>query len=270
MLTIDLPDHTTLACECHGNGAPLLFIHGYPLSRRLWERQWLALSDFAQVIAPDLRGHGDSQPGQAPHTMEQFAQDCFDLLDVLGIASPVHICGLSMGGYVAMAMLRLQPERIASLILTATRAAADTPEAKASRDASIKLVQEQGVEPIIAGMLPRLLSPHSLADRPDLVSLARQIMSAVPASTVIKDLQGLKERRDSTRLLAGSSAPVLIIHGADDQIVPLAEAQTLQQTIPNAQLTVLPKAGHLPNLEQPALFNQAICRFLESLSHEQK
>jgi 3-oxoadipate enol-lactonase len=267
MPTVKLSD-INICFEQHGSGPPLLFIHGYPLHRQLWEGQWTALADAAQVIVPDLRGHGESEPGVAPHTMQNLAQDCFDLLDNLGISAPLLVCGLSMGGYIAMAMLRSHPERIAGLILTATRSEADTPEVKANRDQSILLAKTQGAKPIIDSMLPRLLSPKSFASRPEIVQTAYEIMSLISVNTMIKDLLGLKERLDSTSLLAASTQPMLIIHGADDQIVPLAEAQALQQIIPDAQLTILPDAGHLLNLEQPGLFNAAIRQFIRRASDE--
>jgi len=267
MPTVKLSD-LNICFEQHGSGTPLLFIHGYPLHRQLWKSQWTALADAAQVIVPDLRGHGESEPGVAPHTMQNLAQDCFDLLEKLGISAPLFVCGLSMGGYIAMAMLRTHPERIAGLILTATRSAADTPEVKANRDKSILLAQTQGAKPIIDNMLPRLISPKSLASRPEIVQTAQAIMSSISVNTIIKDLLGLKERPDSTSLLAASTQPTLIIHGVDDQIVPLAEAQALQQIIPDAQLTMLPDAGHLLNLEQPGLFNAAIRQFIQRISNE--
>ncbi len=267
MPTVKLSD-VNICFEQHGSGPPLLFIHGFPLHRQLWEGQWTALADAAQVIAPDLRGHGESESGLAPHTMQNLAQDCFDLLEMLGISAPLYVCGLSMGGYIAMAMLRLHPERIAGLILTATRSAADTPEVKANREKSILLAQTQGAKPIIDSMLPHLLSPKSLAGRPEIVQIAHEIMSSISVNTIIKDLLGLKERPDSTFLLAASTKSTLIIHGADDQIVPLTEARALQQTIPNAQLTILSDAGHLLNLEQPGFFNAAIRQFIQRTVNE--
>ncbi len=195
MPTVKLSD-VNICFEEHGSGPPLLFIHGFPLHRQLWEGQWNALADAAQVIAPDLRGHGESESGVVPHTMQNLAQDCFDLLGELGISAPLYVCGLSMGGYIAMAMLRLHPERIAGLILTATRSAADTPEARTNRDKSILLAQTQGPRPIIDSMLPRLLSPKSLAGRPEIVQTAHEIMSSISVNTIIKDLLGLKERPD--------------------------------------------------------------------------
>lgn len=267
MQKIKLSDFT-LAFDESGSGPPLLLIHGYPLNRHLWQSQLTGLADTVRVIAPDLRGHGDSETGNQSHTMEQLAQDCFDFITAVRIQQQLVICGLSMGGYVAMAMLRLHPERIAAVIFTATRPAADTLEARANRQKSIQLVQEQGTAPIISSMLPRLLSPETNSNRPDLASQAHEVMISIKTSTVIKDLEGLMTRPDSTLDLASLVKPVLIIHGADDQIVPVAEAQALQQTISGAQLVILPAAGHLPNLEQPALFNHAVRTFLKSIPYE--
>ena len=260
----------TLAYELRGAGLPLLFIHGYPLNRHLWQAQLVGLSDAARSLSPDLRGHGDSTSGSAAHSMHQLAQDCFELITLLGITQPFVVCGLSMGGYIAMAMLRIHPKSVAGLILTATRSTADTPEVKASRDKSIQLAQQEGSGPIIEAMLPRLLSPKTLASHPELTSQAKHIMASISVSTIVKDLQGLKERPDSTPLLTALTQPTLIIHGADDQIVPLADAQALEKTIPGSQLVVLPAAGHLPNLEQPSLFNDAVRQFLKSIPNEQK
>jgi 3-oxoadipate enol-lactonase len=269
MLSVKLSDFS-ISYEDHGTGPSLLFIHGYPLHRQLWAGQSENLSDIARVIVPDLRGHGDSGAGFAPHTMETFARDCFDLTEKLGISAPLIVCGLSMGGYIAMAMLCMHPERIAGLILTATRSAADSSEARANRDKAIQLAQTQGAKPIIDSILPRMLSQKTLASRPEIVHNAHEIMSAISVDTIIKDLQGMKERPDSTALLAKSSQATLIIHGEDDQIVPLAEAQALQQVIPRAKLTVIPEAGHLLNLEQPHLFNAAIQKFIRNLANEKE
>ena len=196
-----------LAYEERGSGLPLLLIHGYPLNRHLWHPQLTGLADSVRVIAPDLRGHGDSEMGIASHSMTQLALDCFDFVAALNIQKPFVVCGLSMGGYIAMAMLRLHPERIAAAIFTATRSDADTPEGKVSRQQSIGLVREKGTEPIISSMLPRLLSPQTLVSHPELVHQAREIMSSISVSSVIKDLEGLKIAPIPLQILPLSPSP---------------------------------------------------------------
>src|SRR4030066_1037933 len=127
-----------------GTGIPLLFVHGYPLSRKIWEPQMDGLSDQATMIAFDLRGHGGSFPFAGPYSMDLLADDCKRVLDGSRVKSPVVVCGLSMGGYVAMALYRKYPDLIKGMILTSTRSGSDSPETKANRDASVKSARENG------------------------------------------------------------------------------------------------------------------------------
>jgi 3-oxoadipate enol-lactonase len=249
-----------------GQGVPLLFIHGYPLSRQLWQPQVDGLADVARILAPDLRGHGDSSATPPPYSMELFADDLNAFLDAIGITQPVVICGLSMGGYVAFAFYRKYAQRMAGLILTATRAAADSLAARAARDQSAADARQKGVESIAEGMLPRLLSPRAFQEKPNLVTGLRKIMLSVSLEGVLGDLAGMKERPDSTPLLEGIRLPTLLLPGADDQIIPLQEAEAMRAAIPGARLQVIPNTGHLPNLENPVAFNQAVREFLKEIS----
>jgi len=255
----------TMAYTDTGQGLPLLFIHGYPLNRRLWEPQAEGLADIARILAPDLRGHGDSQAVPGSYSMDLFAGDLSAFLDALGITQPVVLCGLSMGGYVAFAFYRKYAVRLAGLILTATRAAPDSPEARAGRDLAAAQARENGVAAIIEGMLPRLLSPKTVEHRPELVAQARAIMVHTSLEGILGDLAGLKERPDSTQTLPEIKVPTLILPGEDDEIIPIQEAWALQAGIPGSRLVVIPNAGHLPNLENPQAFNQAVRQFIEDL-----
>jgi pimeloyl-ACP methyl ester carboxylesterase len=114
-------------------------------------------------------------------------------------------------------------------------------------------------------MLPKLLSPKTYIQNPELVELVHQIMESTSLEGILGDLAGLKDRPDSTETLAGLKIPALIIHGNDDQLVPPEAARSMHALLPHAQLEILQDAGHLPNLEQPALFNQAVRRYLSSL-----
>jgi 3-oxoadipate enol-lactonase len=249
-----------------GHGIPLLFIHGYPLSRKIWEPQLSGLSDIASIIAIDLRGHGESYPFEPPYPMELLADDCQQLLEYLGITRSFVVCGLSMGGYVTMALYRKYPHLFAGMILTSTRPGADSPEGKANREATVKNVRERGVSYIVDGMLPKLVSPVTLASRPQLVSSIRRIMLETSVQGVVGASQGMRERPDSTTSLSHISFPVLIVHGADDQLIPLSEAEAMRQKIPNSQLVIIPEAGHLPNMEQPEKFNQVVGEFIQALA----
>lgn len=254
----------SMAYSAAGAGAPLVFVHGYPLNRRMWQPQMDRLAAQARVLALDLRGHGDSDLAPGPYSMDLFADDINAFLDALGVDEPIFLCGLSMGGYAAFAFTRKYAGRLRGLILAATRAAPDSPQARLSRDQSAETAQRDGVGPIIDGMAPKMLAPGTVLNRPEILETTKTIMRRTTVETILADLQALKERPDSTPTLAQIAAPTLIVHGAGDQIVPLAEAQAMQAGIRNARLTALPDAGHLLNLEQPELFNQAVVEFIRS------
>ena len=255
----------SMAYCLRGEGLPLLLIHGYPLSRQLWKRQISGLDDTAQIIAPDLRGHGESDPLPGPYSVDMLAEDCHALLEALGITQPVVVCGLSMGGYVSLAFYRKYASRVKGLILAATRAGADSPEGKAGRDKAVQLAQQSGAGAIAEGMLGKMLAPQTYTAQPAVVEQAKEIMLSASVAGISGALLAMRDRPDSTPLLSQIRCPTLVIHGAEDQLIPAKEAEATQAAIPNARLALLPGAGHLLNMEQPAAFNQAVRQFLAEL-----
>lgn len=254
-----------IAVADRGVGFPLLFIHGYPLNRRIWEPQLDALAGMARLIAPDLRGHGESDAVVGPYSMDLLADDCHAILEATGVAGPVVLCGLSMGGYVAFAFHRKYPERVAGLILAATRSGEDSPEGKANRDKAADLARRSGPSAITESMLPKMLSPKTYVQRPELVQRVGEIMQQTSLEGILGDLMGMKSRQDSTPTLSLVEKPTLILHGSDDQLIPPGEAVAMQKAISGARLQLLPDAGHLLNMEQPQQFNQAVREFLQEL-----
>ncbi len=256
-----------MAYDDRGEGIPVLFIHGYPLNRRMWQPQLEGLSEFARILTLDLRGHGESQSTGGEYSMELLADDCAAFLDALLMTQKIILCGLSMGGYVAFAFLRKYASRLSGLILTATRAAPDSESAKANRTKAIEQVQNEGTVNIIEGMLPRLLSPKSISDNPALVDNIHRIMLSVSPQGYKGDLQGMKNRPDSTPLLPQIDIPTLLVFGADDQIIPIDEARSMHAMIPGSRLEIVAHAGHLPNLEQPQIFNDILRSFISQGIH---
>ncbi|HEY6042563.1 MAG TPA: alpha/beta fold hydrolase [Anaerolineae bacterium] len=250
--------------EDKANGTPLLFIHGYPLNRTLWEPQF-ALSDAARVIAPDLPGHGMSDPVATAQTMDTYAEDLHQLLDVIGARQPAVVCGLSMGGYVAFAFYRKYASRVRGLIFAATKAGADSAEGKAGRDKSAATAKEKGASAIAEAMLPKMFAPKTYQMNPALVARAKAMMESTPVAGIVGDLMGMRDRPDSTPTLAQINVPTLVLHGADDQLIPSKEAEATHAGIKNSKLVLVPEAGHLLNLEQPDAFNRAVREFLKSL-----
>jgi 3-oxoadipate enol-lactonase len=264
-MRIKLQD-TNLFVEQVGSGLPLLLIHGFPLNHEMWRPQIELLSTKVRVIAPDLRGHGQSPPTEGPYSMDLLAEDCAGILDILEIDQPVVVCGLSMGGYVSFAFYRRHPELVAGLILASTRAGADSEEGKIKRDNAAQLAEKHGPQPVIDSMLPILMAPQTYDDKPELVSKVAGIMAQTSTNGMVSALMGMKFRPDSTTTLGRIKSPTLIIHGADDQIIPSSESEAMHAGIAGSQMEIIPNAGHLSNLEQIQLFNQALERFLSELN----
>ena len=253
----------SLALEDQGEGPPILFIHGYPLDKSLWQDQVKNLSPWRR-IAPDLRGLGDSDAPDLGYSMATYAADLAALLDALGVGQVV-LCGLSMGGYVAFELLRSHRERVLGLVLISTRAEADSAEGRKARDQAAGVARERGAGAIAESMLPKMLSPGSQQD-PDLVSRLRNTMARAPVPGIVGALTAMRERPDSTGLLGSlSGLPTLVIAGESDQLIPLADVTRMHDAIPGSVLKVIPGAGHVSPLEQPAAVTAALREFLVSL-----
>jgi pimeloyl-ACP methyl ester carboxylesterase len=261
-----LPD-LVVGYDERGSGQPVLLLHGYPLSRRLWQPQLELLPDAARLIAQDLRGFGETDAPSGAYTTDHYADDAAALLDELGIAQPVVVAGLSMGGYVALAFWRRHAARVAGLILAATRAGADTPEGRAARDQAAAVAQDpqRGPDAVIDGILPKMLAPGAYASDPALVRAARDVIAGATVPGIVGALMAMKHRPDSTANLAAITRPVLVLHGLEDQLIPPAEAEAMHQQLPNGRLALVPNAGHLVNLEQPLAFNAEVRTFLQAL-----
>ena len=195
--------------------------------------------------------------------MELLAGDLNALLDYLGINQPVVICGHSMGGYLTFEFFRQYPQRVAGLILTATRAADDPPEGKANRDKAAQNVQKDGVTVIVDGMLPKILSPVTFDTNPKLVERVKGIMMGASVEGTVGALMAMKDRPDSTPTLEEINVPTLVIHGREDQIIPLAEAEQMAGSIQDCGFVIFDNAGHLPSLEDPLQFNNVVRDFLQ-------
>lgn len=252
-----------LAVELAGDGPALLMVHGYPLDRTIW-RHSLETMSSGRRIAPDLRGFGGSDAPDLGYSMATYAADLAALLDTLGV-DQVVLCGLSMGGYVAFEFVRTYRARVKGLVLVATRAEADSPEARRNRDVAAAAVRERGVSAVVDAMLPKLLGPESY-DKAELVQSVRAMIEQTPVAGIIGALAAMRERPDSTPMLpALGDIPVLVVAGEQDQIIPLAEITRMRDAIPGAALRVIPKAGHLVTLEQPQQFTRALQDFLGTL-----
>ena len=242
----------------------LLLIHGFPQDHTLWDPQLGPFNAVANTLAPDLRGFGNNTDYSELVTMETFAKDLRGLLDHHGIERAV-LCGLSMGGYIAMAFLEQWPERVEAVILCNTRSTGDTAEGKEGRRATARDASEKGSAVIARAMIPKVLSAATLRDRPDIVTHVETMMARQRPEGIAAASLGMAQRPDRTAVLKAVKVPVLIITGDADELMPLATSQAMAAAMPGAQLVVLPKAGHLSNVEAPEQFNATVIDFLASL-----
>jgi len=252
-----------LAVYDEGNGAPILFAHGFPLDHAMWRPQLDEFASSHRVIAPDLRGHGQSTVTPGTVSMERFADDLNGLLDELGVGRPVDFCGLSMGGYIAWQFARKYPQRLRSLVLCDTKAAADTPETVGNRYKMIDTLHAQGLKPIAEAMLPKLFAPATIENRPDIIEAARTVMLAADPEGVAAALRGMAERPDMTEFLKQVCVPTLVVVGSEDRITTVEDMRGIAATIAEARFVEVPQAGHMAPLEQPDRVNAVIRNFLE-------
>ncbi len=246
-----------------GTGEPaLVLLHAFPLHSGMWATQFEHLAAHRRVIAPDLPGFGGSGAPDSMYryTMIGFADLVAGLLTHLGLG-PVVLGGLSMGGYVAFAFLREHAERVSALVLADTKAGADTTMVFERRTDQQDQVASIGTTSLIEVLLGGLLSDDTRATRLDLVEQVRRLM-ANPAAGYIGALEAMKYRPDATAELAGISVPTLVIVGEHDSLTPPDVARDMHQRIRGSKLVVLPRAGHLSNLEAADGFNAAVAAFL--------
>jgi len=257
-----------LAFVDQGQGPVLMLVHGFPLDHTMWNGQINPLGRHCRVIVPDLRGFGASDVTSGTTTMAQMADDLARLLDALAIDQPVVLCGLSMGGYVAMEFYRRHAARLKGLILCDTRATADTPEAAAGRRETARRVLEEGPGFLAETMLPKLLAETTFANHPRVAEVLRQTIRDGSPEGIAAAARGMAERADSRDLLPRIGCSTLVVVGAADAIAPPAEMRAMAEAIPDARLVIVPDAGHMSPAENPAAFNAAVLEFVGKLSVE--
>lgn len=247
-----------------GQGEPLLLLHAFPLSGRMWDPQVAALSGW-RVLVPDLSGFGASEPTPEICRMTDMAADAAALLDHLGIGRAI-VGGLSMGGYAALAFAEAFPDRLQGLVLANTRAGADSPEAREKRLATARDVLEKGSGILVDTTVPKLLGAATRERRPELVDqVGRWIAEALPAGVAAAQ-RGMAERPDRSGLLPRIAVPTLVVVGDEDELIPPEESRKTAEAIHGAELAVLQGAGHLSSLEDPQGFNRSLAGFLSGIS----
>lgn len=251
------------------NAPAIIFIHGFPFSKEMWIKQMDVLNENFRVLAYDIRGHGKSYSGTDDFSIELFVRDLISLMNVLQIEK-TSLCGLSMGGYIALNAVENHPKRFDSLILCDTSCIADSPEAKGKRMKAIEGIWEEGVEKFADDSINNFFAKDSYSAKKELIAEVREMIINTTEKSIIKTLLALSKRKETCSTLPEIKVPVLIMVGEEDKITPPEAAQLMHEKINGSVLSIIKKAGHLSNLENPEQFNEQLKRFLKEKVVKQK
>lgn len=242
---------------------PLVLLHAFPVDARMWHGVREPLSAKTRVITPDQRGLGRTSlpdTGREP-SLDDAARDVIALLDKLEL-DQVILGGCSMGGYLTMAVLRAAPERVAGIVLIDTKAGADADDARDNRLDMARRVEAEGVGWLPDATLPALVGDTTRDERPDVIETLRGLIAGQPPSGVAWAQRAMAARPDSAATLRAADVPALIVVGEEDTLTRVEEAHALVEALPQATLDIVPRAGHLSPMEDPAAVSEAILSWL--------
>lgn len=245
-------------------GLPVVFVHGFPFSHAMWDPQMMALPQDYRAISYDVRGHGESEAGDGQYSIEYFVDDLVGLLDHLGIPKSV-LCGLSMGGYIALRAAERHPERIRALVLCDTRSEADPNEAKVKRAGQAKSVKQTGAKAFAEGFVKAVFAPATFQSNPKAVETIKEIIAATPPLAIAGTLLALAARTDTTASLSTINVPTLIMVGELDTLTPPSASEAMQKHIKGSTMHVIRQAAHMSNIEHPGAFNKHLIDFLKTV-----
>jgi pimeloyl-ACP methyl ester carboxylesterase len=245
----------------------VVLLHAFPFDRHVWDGVVDQLSDAGwDVVVPDLRGFGESAYGEdGPDdepSLSWMARDVLGILDRMGVSAAVF-AGISMGGYVAMEIVRQDPARIAGIALVDTKATADSDEARANRHQVADQVLAAGsTEALARAMVPTLLGTTSQEERPEVVAQVKAWIQAADPVAVAWAQRAMAARPDSLADLASLAVPALVVWGVEDGMSPRAEQDLMVDAMRDARLVVVTGSGHLSTVEAPEQVADALVTFL--------
>jgi 3-oxoadipate enol-lactonase len=258
---------TTIYYDDQGNhtSLPVVLIHGFPFNSDMWQSQVELLKENFRVVVYDVRGHGRSDVGDGQYTLELFVDDLITLLDHLNLQKAA-LCGLSMGGYIALRANERNPERFHALILCDTTSNADSNEAKLRRASAIKSIKSVGVKVYGEEFLKAVLTSQTFSEKKDVVEKVRNMIQAITPVGMCGALLAMVSRTETTQSLSKINVPTLILVGGQDKTTPPELSEKMHELIPNSEIHVVPNAAHLSNLENVTDFNKHLLEFLRRVS----
>lgn len=241
----------------------IVFIHGFPFNKSMWDNQMEALNENYRAIAYDIRGHGNTvTTKQADFSIDLFVEDLVSLLDTLKL-NKVILCGLSMGGYIALSAVEKYPERFDGLVLCDTQCIADTPEAKEKRMKTIESIKKNGVENYADESIKNFFAATSFSTKQKEIVAIRKMIVDTTEESLCNTLIALSKRKETCSKLENIKVPVLIMVGKEDKITPPAAALFMHEKIKDSTLSIIENAGHLTNMENPIEFNNKLKKFMQ-------
>jgi pimeloyl-ACP methyl ester carboxylesterase len=248
-----------------GEGSiPVIFLHGYPFDKTMWQVQVEFLKSSYRLIPCDIRGFGKSKDEESHLSIDLFGEDLISFMDQLNIEKAI-VCGLSMGGFIALNVLKRFPGRFEGLILCDTQCIADTTEVKEKRYETIDEIKIDGTTAFIEQFIKNVFHKDSLNNKKELVEELRRVVFSNSQHVITMGLTALAERLEACSTLNEITIPTLIICGREDAVTPLVQSEFMNANIKGSILHVIDNAGHVSNLEHPDEFNQQLLSFLTEL-----
>lgn len=240
---------------------PIIFLHGFPFDKSMWAKQLDFFATTNRVIAIDIRGFGKSTDESTPLSIDLFSDDLMLFMNQMKISKAI-ICGLSMGGFIALNAQARFPDRFEAIILCDTQCIADTIEVKLNRYKTIDEIALNGTLNFNEAFIKKVFCKNSFTNKQEIVTQLRSVVMANPEQIIINGLKALAERSETCSTLPEINIPTLIICGREDEVTPLEQSEFLHTSIKASVLHIIDNAGHVSNIEQPEEFNNEISKFL--------
>ena len=255
----------SISYEDSGKGdTPIIFIHGFPFNKSMWQPQFDFLKKTNRVIIYDIRGFGGSTSDDEKFSIDLFADDLIKLMNELKIDQAIA-CGLSMGGYILLSAVERYQARFKAIILSDTQCLADSKEGMEKRYKSIDEIKKNGLNDFAKNFAKGAFSKKAFETKKDLTDKIEQVILSNSSQSITGALDALAQRKETCSALKNIMIPTLIICGDEDELTPLTRSEFLFNSISGATMHTIKEAGHLSNLEQPEVFNQHIYNFILNL-----
>ncbi len=272
-----LVDDTEYYARAEGDGPIMLFAHGFPFDSRLFAPVVERLRSRFFCVVPDLRGFGMTKLGANGHNpnglprvkMGRYADDLAILVSEIACQrrqknAKIILCGLSMGGYIALAFARRRPERLAGVVFCDSNAVQDSPEKATERRLLADTITSLQIPTLADEMIPNLVAPETPIKQPDVVANLRDIIASQSPEAIAAGARGMAKRSDSTETLGQLAAPTLVLGGEFDKLSTPESLDAIAAQIPDATRATIPHAGHVPPLENPDAFVDAILKWYDA------